>query len=225
MTIVRNFLRRTFDLGRQVGVLLILLHLPITLLFSLNSRLLYEDAASVFKDTALLIVLYFLLALALGAIVSALVALAELISERVARRVMAMGIVIVFGIVLLSLLPMSEKWWLITGWTLRAKFGHGLPTTAINWAFAAAFVLFAVALVRRGMIEVGEGLARSLSNGATLTVGIVAIATAITAFSGYFHRRPFGWKSEGSTTASPSPAPPNVLLIPIHHFAKTDLSL
>lgn len=225
MTILRDFLRRTFDLGRQLGVLLILLHLPITLLFSLNSRLLYETTGAVLKDTALLIVLYFLLALAIGAIVSILAAIAELIGERAAKRVTAAGLVLVFAVVLLSLLPMSEKWWVITGWTLRAKFGHGLPTSAINWAFAGAFVLLAILLVRRGLVDVGDGLARSLQNGATLTVGLVAIATAITAYSGYFHRRPFGWKSEPSAVAAPSPAPPNVILITIDTLAKQDLSL
>jgi arylsulfatase A-like enzyme len=222
---VTNFPRRAFDLGRNVSVLLILLHLPITLLFSIKSRQLYETPGEIFKDTALLIVLYFLLAMALGAIVAALASLAGFVGERAARRTSASGLVIVFLIALSGLLPMSEKWWFFAGWVIRMKLGWAPGPNAPTYGFAAAFLLLAIVLARRGVVAVGEGIAGGLRNGGTLTLGIVVIATLIAGFTGYLHRRPFGWKSEPAVATAPSPAPPNVILITIDTLAKQDLSL
>jgi len=228
---MRNWLKSAVDVALQVAVLLIILHLPLTLLFSLGSRLMYETETEVLNDTALLVVLYGAFALGFGFILATSAALLRALGERAAQRTMATGIVAITSIVVLSLLPIADKWWLTEKLVMKSRVVIAIGPWGPTVLFVLLFAMLGTFMVRRGLVWTGERLSRGFRNGSGLVMLIVIVAAAFVSVSGYYQFRPWGWKEQ---TASAAPAwaagattvkPPNVILITIDTLADRDMSL
>lgn len=220
------FAQRWLRSATDVGVLLLVLHLPLALLFSFPSRLLYLTAWEIWQDTALLMLIYAAAAAAIGLLIAVIATMLQPVGRRVAEGWIALATFVVLGLVLLAMAPMVKAWWTASTALLIGRWGLGLPVRAAKYAILA---LAGLAVVRRiwrsGPIDAAQGLSRSLAQARIpVTMALVA-AGALALASGHLQRRPFGWRDAPPAATAGATTTPNVILITIDALSAGEMSL
>lgn len=203
----------------DLAVLLILVHLPVAVLFTLPSRLKYMTSAQVAADSALLLLLYASVAAVAGLAIAIIVAAIGRWSVRWADRAMALLTWLGGAIVLIALRPFIAAWFA----NVLSRPAHRIGTIADGLMIAVAIVVIVV-IARKGLHRSAEALSRRLAPARRVVVALVPIALVVVVATGQGHVRPFGWSGQLSKEAPPAAAP-DIYLISIDALAAKDMSL
>jgi arylsulfatase A-like enzyme len=219
-----SFVQTWRRVAGDLAVLLIVVHVPMVLLYTLRSDLMYMSPWEITKDTALFVAVYATLAAIIGLTIAALVTAIGRFSERAGRMTVSVLVWLYAALFVIVIYPSIIKWVETSVLQPLRRMGLPFPGKTMLYALAVLAVLALVLIVRRGVATTADSFSRSLE-AAYKPVALLVLACALLAVAtGQAAIRPFGWTAAADSAQAPAGAP-DVILISIDTLAAKDMSL